>query len=168
MKVKLVLYGYFLVIISLFLYSFTQVDLGLTLTRLSIWQEAQRFFQHIGYFQRPLSAELYIGILTLLFVFYFFFLSFVKKNLISKKQLWTVIIATATLLTFSYNAFSHDLFNYIFDAKIVTYYNQNPYLHKALDYAGEPMLAFMHWTHRTYPYGPYVARTNNSLVSYWF
>ncbi len=154
MKVKLALCGYFLVIISLFLYSFTQIDLGLTLTRLSIWQEAQRFFQHIGYFQRPFSSQLYISLLILLFAFYFLFLYFAKKSLISKKQLWAVIIATATLLTFSYNAFSHDLFNYIFDAKIVTYYNQNPYLHKALDYAGEPMLAFMHWTHRTYPYGP--------------
>ena len=154
MKVKFALFGYFLVIVSLFLYSFTQIDLGLTLTRLSIWQEAQRFFQHIGYFDRPLSSQLYVGILILLFAFYFLFLHFAKKNLISKKQLWTVVIATATLLTFSYNAFSHDLFNYIFDAKIVTYYNQNPYLHKALDYAGEPMLAFMHWTHRTYPYGP--------------
>ncbi|MEX2012955.1 MAG: hypothetical protein WD967_00955 [Candidatus Levyibacteriota bacterium] len=154
MKVKFALFGYFLVIISLFLYSFTQVDLGLTLTELSIWQEAQRFFQHVGYFDRPLSSGLYIGLLVLLFSFYFLFLYFARKNLITKKQIWTVIIATATLLTFSYNAFSHDLFNYIFDAKIVTYYNQNPYLHKALDYAGEPMLAFMHWTHRTYPYGP--------------
>lgn len=154
MKVKLALLGYFLVIISLFLYSFTQIDLGLTLTRLSIWQGIQRFFQQIGYFQRPFSSELYIGLLVLLFMFYFLFLFFVKNNLLSKKQLWTVIIATAVLLTFSYNAFSYDLFNYIFDAKIVTYYNQNPYFHKALDYGGEPMLAFMHWTHRTYPYGP--------------
>jgi hypothetical protein len=30
----------------------------------------------------------------------------------------------------------------------------NPYLHKALDFPGDPMLSFMQWTHRTYPYGP--------------
>jgi hypothetical protein len=60
----------------------------------------------------------------------------------------------AVILFLSYNAFSYDLFNYIFDAKIITHYHQNPYFHKALDYSGDPMLSFMHWTHRTYPYGP--------------
>lgn len=58
------------------------------------------------------------------------------------------------MLGFSYNAFSYDLFNYIFDAKIVTFYHQNPYFQKALDYPVDPMLSFMHWTHRVYPYGP--------------
>lgn len=154
MKVKLALGGYFLVIIFLFLYSFTQIDLGLTLTRLSIWQEMQKFFQNIGYFKRPLSTEIYITILIFLFSFYFLFMNLARLNKISKRQLWGLILAMTVILTFSYNAFSYDLFNNIFDAKIVTFYHQNPYLHKALDYPGDPMLSFMHWTHRTYPYGP--------------
>jgi hypothetical protein len=58
------------------------------------------------------------------------------------------------IVVLSYNAFSYDLFNYIFDAKIVTFYNQNHYIHKALDFPGDPMLSFMRWTHRVYPYGP--------------
>lgn len=58
------------------------------------------------------------------------------------------------ILVFSYNAFSYDLFNYIFDAKIATLYGENPYFHKALDYPNDPMLSFMRWTHRLYPYGP--------------
>ncbi len=49
---------------------------------------------------------------------------------------------------------SHDFFNYMFDARIATFYHQNPYLHKALDYPADQWLRFMHWTHRTYPYGP--------------
>ncbi|MEM4230351.1 MAG: hypothetical protein QXF25_00530 [Candidatus Pacearchaeota archaeon] len=65
-----------------------------------------------------------------------------------------MIIITAIILSFSYNAFSYDLFNYIFDAKIITYYQQNPYFHKALDFPNDPMLTFMRWTHRIYPYGP--------------
>lgn len=154
MKIKLAICGYFLVIISLFFYSFTQVDLSLTLSRLSIYQTMEKYFQHIGYFQRPLSAGIYIVILLLLFAFYFLFMNAVNKKLISKKKVWGIIILTTIILTFSYNAFSYDLFNYIFDAKILTFYHQNPYLHKALDYPGEPMLSFMHWTQRTYPYGP--------------
>jgi len=42
----------------------------------------------------------------------------------------------------------------MFDARIVTFYNQNPYLLKALDFPNDHWLRFMHWTHRTYPYGP--------------
>lgn len=153
-KLRLLAAGYLITIFGLFLYSFTQVDLGLTLTRLSIWQAAQKFFQTIGYFNRPLSTFFYLAIILLLYLFYLFFLKLARKEKISKKVVWTLILASTLMLTFSYNAFSYDLFNNIFDAKIVTYYHQNPYLHTALDFPKDPMLSFMHWTHRTYPYGP--------------
>lgn len=154
MRTKIVLFGFILTIISLFLYSFTQVDLGLTLTRSSIYQTVEKNFQYIGYFQRQLSAEIYIVIILLMFVFYVSILKLISLGLISKKQIWGLIFATSIILTFSYNAFSYDLFNYIFDAKILTHYGQNPYAHKALDFPGDPMLSFMHWTQRNYPYGP--------------
>ncbi len=153
-NIKLSSIGYLIVIIGLFLYSFTQVDLSLTLSRWSVWQVIQKYFQHIGYFQRPLSTFLYIAVILLLYVFYFFFLAEAYSHKISKRQVWFLIISISVILAFSYNAFSYDLFNYIFDAKIITYYHQSPYLHKALDYPGDPMLSFMHWTHRIYPYGP--------------
>ena len=73
-----------------------------------------------------------------------------KKKKISKPFVWLIIFVSALLLVFSYNAFSYDIFNYIFDAKIFTHYHQNPYLQKALDYPGDPMLSFMRWTHRVY------------------
>jgi Gpi18-like mannosyltransferase len=78
----------------------------------------------------------------------------VYRKWLSGKIIWTIIFFASAILLFSYNAFSYDLFNYIFDAKIITYYGQSPYEHKALDYPSDPMLGFMHWTHRTYPYGP--------------
>ena len=153
-KLKFLIIGYIAALIFLFLYSFTQVDLGLTLTEASWWQNFQNFFQRIGYFQRPLSTYFYISIVLLLFAFYIVFISLVKKKKISIKTTWGLIIFISLLFTFSYNAFSYDLFNYMFDARVITNYHQNPYLHKALDYPGDPMLSFMHWTHRTYPYGP--------------
>src|SRR3990167_3348126 len=153
-NLKLLSITYLLVIIALFLYSFTQVDLNLTLSQFSLWQIAQKFFQQIGYFNRPLSTSFYILIVLLLFGFYFFFLSLASKNKISKKQVWSLTIISTVILYFSYNAFSYDLFNYMFDAKIITHYGQNPYLHKALDFPSDPMLNFMRWTHRNYPYGP--------------
>lgn len=153
-NLKLLGFGYLVTIIGLFFYSFTQVDLNLTLSQWSVWQIIQKYFQHIGYFQRPISSYLFVGIVLSLFFFYLMILRNVHRQKIDKRAIWFLIIATAVILTFSYNAFSYDLFNYIFDAKIVTYYNQNPYLHKALDFAGDPMLSFMRWTHRLFPYGP--------------
>jgi hypothetical protein len=54
----------------------------------------------------------------------------------------------------SYPFVSHDLFNYLFDARILTHYGLNPYTHTALDFQKDLWTRFMHWTHRTYPYGP--------------
>lgn len=138
----------------LFLYSYTQVDLSLTLSKASIFQTIEKNFQYVGWFNRPLSTYLYVGIFTFLFVLYFWSMKLVSKKELSQKTIWLGIIAISLLLVFSYNAFSYDLFNYIFDAKIVTFYHQNPYIHSALDFPKDPMLSFMHWTQRTYPYGP--------------
>lgn len=151
---KLFLGLYFFVLILLFFYSFTQIDLGLTMTRASVFTGIQKAFQYVGYFNRPLSALLFILLLIGLFSFYGLYLWFAAKGLLSKKIVWITILAVTVILALSYNAFSYDIFNYIFDAKIFTNYHQNPYLFKALDFPNDPMLAFMHWTQRTYPYGP--------------
>ncbi len=147
-------YSFLLVILFLFFYSFTQIDLSLTLSQVSIWQLVQKNFQYIGYFNRPLSTGLYIGVLVLMFGYYLWYLKNAIRNKIKLKQLFIIIVLTSLILSFSYNAFSYDLFNYIFDAKIVTYYYENPYFHRAMDYPTDPMLSFMRWTHRVYPYGP--------------
>lgn len=139
---------------SLFFYSYTQVDLNLTLSQFSLWQVIQKNFQYIGWFQRPLSTALYVAIIVLLFSCYLLLLRLIWQKKVNERQFWRLTIATAVILLFSYNAFSYDLFNYMFDARIVTYYHQDPYLHKALDYQGDPWINFMRWTHRTYPYGP--------------
>lgn len=153
-KTKLLFSGYLVTIVGLLLYSYTQIDLNLTLSQVSIWQTVQKFFQQIGYFNRPLSAIFYLSIILILFVFYFLFLFAIRKKKIDRKNLWKIVLLTGFILFFSYNAFSYDLFNYIFDAKIVTFYKQNPFVHKALDFPQDPMLNFMRWTHRIYPYGP--------------
>ncbi len=154
LKFKILLGFYFTVIASLFLYSFTQIDLSLTFSRIEILRNIVKSFQYIGYFNRPLSAAIYTTIIILLFGFYLYFMRLGIKKKLDKKFVWKILFATSAILILSYNAFSYDLFNYIFDAKIYTQYNLNPYLHKALDFPGDPMLSFMRWTHRVYPYGP--------------
>jgi hypothetical protein len=151
---KILLPIYLLLALSLFLYSFTQIDLSLLFTGSPLLQSIQKNFQYIGYFNRPYSALLYITIILTMFITYVYAIRLALQKKLTTKYVWTLILVITTLLAFSYNAFSYDLFNYIFDAKIVTYYHENPYIHKALDFPGDPMLSFMRWTHRTYPYGP--------------
>lgn len=146
--------GFLLSVLGLFLYSFTQVDLNLTFSQNPLYQEISKYFQYVGFFDRSLSTTFYILILFFLFLFYTLILIAVNKNKINRKQFWIIIFVVSGILTFSYNAFSYDLFNYIFDAKIFTHYHLNPYMYKALDFPNDPMLSFMRWIHRTYPYGP--------------
>lgn len=146
--------GWVFASICLLLYSFTQIDLNLTFSQFSIWQVIQKAFQYIGYFQRPLSIYLYTGIILLLFLLYLFTLLSIRKGILLRRDIWKIVITVSVVLFASYNAFSYDLFNYIFDAKIVTHYNENPYISKPQDFIGDPMLTFMRSVHRPYPYGP--------------
>ncbi len=151
---KLLFFWHLISSLGLFLYSYTQIDLGLVITRVSWLYAIEKKFQYIGYFNRPLSALLFIFLTIIFIILYLFLWRLSHQNKIKSSTMWSIIGVVTIILTFSYNAFSYDLFNYLFDAKILTHYHQNPYLHKALDYSLDPMLGFMHWTHRTYPYGP--------------
>src|SRR5689334_11792179 len=82
---------YLLVIFGLFLYSFTQIDLGLTMTRASLFTEIQKSFQHVGYFDRPLSTSLVIVLYILLFAFYIYFIFAARKKLLTPKRFWVII-----------------------------------------------------------------------------
>ena len=146
--------SYLITLVALFLYSYTQIDLSLTFSRIAPLRTLVGYFQYIGYFNRPLSTLIFVFLIIFLFNFYLGFLVLARTQQLSKKYVWKLIILTTIILAFTYNAFSYDLFNYIFDAKIITHYHLNPYIHKALDFPGDPMLSFMHWTHRVYPYGP--------------
>jgi len=154
MLVKALLPLWIITAILLFLYSFTQVDLSLTLSQASILQQIQKSFQYIGWFNRSLSTYLYVGLIIWMFSLFVLTLRLAVREKITSKKMWTIIICLAVILIPSYNAFSYDLFNYIFDARIVTNYHVSPYEFKPLDFPTDAMLSFMRSTHRVYPYGP--------------
>lgn len=146
-KINLILYGLFLICFSI--YSYALVDLNFTLINSTFWENFRNWIIQLGYFNRELSSYIYVFFIIGLFYFHYYFIK--QSKAVSAFRLSIVIALT---LFFSYNFLSHDFFNYLFDAKILTYYHQNPYTTKALDFPNDPWLRFMHWTHRTYPYGP--------------
>lgn len=152
----ILLIGYIIASLALFLYSYTQVDLNLTLSRVSVWQVIQKWFQSIGYYNRPLSTGIYMGILVLLFVLYGLVLRLVQRRNIGEESLWRIIWVVVGILVFSYPAaFSYDFFNYMFTAKTVLVYHKSPYAVIPLQFAGiDPWTNFMRWTHLPSAYTP--------------
>ncbi len=146
--------SYLIIIFALFFYSFTQVDLNLTLPNFPITRDLQKSFIQIGYFQRPLSMTIFLIIIFLLILSYFFFLSLIKKNKLTERKIWFLIILISGILLFAYAAFSYDLFNYLFWARIFTHYGLSPYQFRPLDFPDDSWVRFMRWTHTTYNHGP--------------
>ncbi|MFZ5845249.1 MAG: glycosyltransferase 87 family protein [Patescibacteria group bacterium] len=155
-RVKWLTVAYLVAAVFLLLYSYTQVDLNLTLSRVSIWQTIQKSFQYIGFFRRPLSTWLYLAILALFFGLYAWSLNLVSRGKLTEVVLWRLIGLISLILLFSYPAFSHDMFNYMFTAKTVLIYHKNPYLVIPQQFAGvEPWVNFMRWVHLPSAYTPF-------------
>ncbi len=150
MLLKYWLIGPFLLLtIGITAWSWVLVDPSFTLVNHADWTKFRSFAISIGYFQRQYSANIYVFLIIALTISSLLIVKWYKGPVLPPLVLIGII---AGLL--SYPALSHDLFNYIFDARIVTHYHANPYIHKALDFPADHMLRFMHWVHRTYPYGP--------------
>jgi len=138
----------------LFIFSYFWVDLNLTLVSWEPVNQVLEGLKRLGYFNRPLSSRLYLIIILLLISIqvYLLFSRFVSKT--SLKKLFLLAGGVALIACLSYPFLSHDIFSYLFDAKIIWHYQQNPYQHSPAEFGHDPWLRFMHWTHRTAPYGP--------------
>lgn len=66
---------------------------------------------------------------------------------------WIIALCVLGMLTLSYNWLSHDVFNYIFNAKMFLVYGVDPHERVALDFVYDPWTRFMHNTHTPAPYG---------------
>lgn len=143
---------YIILLFILLVYSYSQIDLNLTLSSNNLYQEIQSQLINLGYYNRFLSGIIFTLLISFLFLVYSLFLGISDR--LPTKTVRNVVLLSVLILIFSYPAFSHDIFNYMFDARIVTKYFSNPYIHTALDYPDDLWIRFMHWTHRRYPYGP--------------
>ena len=153
MKVKLSVICYLLSVICFTIYSYSQVDLNLTLNQNPLYLSFQEKLTNLGYYHRPLSTAVFLFLILSLFTIHYSLFTAVKNQKLKSYQIVPLIILT-TVLLFSYPAFSHDIFNYIFDAKIVWVYRQNPWEKSPNQFVGDAMLRFMHWVHRPSVYPP--------------
>jgi len=146
-KAVWVYFLYFVTILLFSVYSYSLVDLNLTLFNNKLWDSFRNFIIQIGYFNRGLSTTIFFSGITILFILYF-----LTKKIKPDPIKLALLIGLVSLIAYPF--LSHDFFNYMFDAKILTFYGKSPYLFKALDFPADHWIRFMHWTHRVYPYGP--------------
>ncbi len=141
------LYGILLSLLGV--YSYWLIDPNITFFQNNYWVQFRDWAVYLGYYRRDISWIVYLILLILLFVFHFLLVKKYKSN--SAIRIAFIITVISCI---SYPFVSHDLFNYLFDARILTHYGLNPYTHTALDFQKDLWTRFMHWTHRSYPYGP--------------
>lgn len=157
MKKLFWVYFFLLVLYAIFSYSLTDPNLVLT-TWAPYWNFQQMMWKTF-FLNAPLMTEIYVALISALFIVYFWLM---------KKGNFRLTLVTGALLIlplfFSYNALSHDVFNYIFNAKIVLVYHGDPNQKVALDYPQDEWVRFMNNTHTPAPYG--FAWTTISLVPY--
>lgn len=147
MKAKVLLLFSFSLFLAFCAYSYTQTDPNLVLLQNGYYQAFQESMWNIGYHQRQISTIIYTIIICLFFLSYAFFLRQKKKI-----KVW-LLIGVSLILFFSFPTLSHDVFNYIFNAKMVVVYQANPHIHTALEFSQDLWTRFMHNTHTAAPYG---------------
>lgn len=149
LSIRITYIFFFISLFFLTFYSYSLVDPNFTLFNHPLWTNFRNLVINLGYYHRDWSSLIYFLLLLTLFIFYYLLL----RNHQKIKPL-NLALVISLILVFSYPFLSHDFFNYLFDAKILTFYGKNPYFYRALDFPNDQWLRFMHWTHRTYPYGP--------------
>lgn len=171
-----------LIIYFLLLFLYSLVSYGLTAGNLTLintpwFEHFQTQMWQIFFHNRPFLTTIFVVIFLLLFICFLQILKLLKsaKNISTKQQILLILFFSLPLL-FSYNAFSRDVFNYIFNSRMVIEYQANPHLTNALQFAHDPWTRFMHNIHTEAPYGynwtiislmPYLLGLNKFVVT-WF
>ena len=149
--ISFLLYAVGCVLLAIYSYGF--LDFNLTLTSYPLFLRFVTPLQHLVYFDRPLSAKIYVSLLFIMFALYTAILQYCKT---SKSAIfpWKFFLIIILILTLAYPMLSYDVFNYMFHSKILWFYHQNPHLHAPLEYTGDLWLRFMRWVHTSSAYGP--------------
>lgn len=152
MKTTLWFAFYFLVLALYALFSFSLTDPNLVLTTWSPYWNFQQWMWQTFFSNHQLLAQTYFVLLAAALVGWYGLLKSLPTEL-GYKRVLVMALCLGVPLLFSYNALSHDVFNYIFNAKMIMVYGEDPHVQVALDHSDDLWTRFMHNTHTPAPYG---------------
>jgi len=145
---KLYLFIFFIVISVFTVFSYGFRDPNLNLSDNQLVRAFTDPLFHIVYYQRPVASIVFFFFLVFLFVSYFYILKNPMKNVVR------IVVIAAVILSLSYPALTHDLFNYITTAKVAFFHRENPYIVMPIEIPGEQYLAFTRAANKVALYGP--------------
>ena len=128
-------------------WSYSLTDPNLVLSKATLFVAWQEWWWGLRGRWSEVSAA-YIGLLALWYILYFH----LAKRL-SRTHMFFLLAVMIGVLLLGHNALSHDIFNYIFNARMVVEYSSDPHLHTALEFSYDPWTRFMHNIHTSAPYG---------------
>jgi hypothetical protein len=158
------IFWYIFFIGSYAVYSYAHTDPNIVYSYHPLFVSFQKQMWFLGMDERLLSTVVYVSIIAGLFYAYKSLLIGISKKTITTKQLSKVVGIAIALLLIANPALSHDLYNYLFNARMVVEYQTNPHTHNALEFANDPWTRYMHNTHTVAPYG--YGWTALSLIPY--
>lgn len=129
-------------------YSYSQLDPNLVLSSFSPYWRFQEMMWNVGYHQRDLSTIYFTAI-----IFFFFIGAWMAYTYLQEHEKWSLFFTVIILMFVAHNALSHDIFNYMFNARMVVKYQTDPHVRVALDFPSDDWTRFMHNTHTPAPYG---------------
>lgn len=164
LTISLYLYGLLLVAVALFSYSFT--DPNLVISHNELYWQWQQWMWRRWFDNPPLQATTFFWLMVGTWFSYGIVVwqLLQRRRPLTGKRILLIWLGLAAPFLLAYNALSHDVFNYMFNARMVLEYGANPHQQVALRFAYDPWVRFMHNTHTVAPYG--YGWTALSLVPY--
>jgi len=157
MLILLVLF--FLVLVLYAVFSYILTDPNLVLSSQPIYWNFQTYLWDHFYNNPKFISWSFAFLILMMFLGYAWVVSILKERKtefkfdFKSKYLWIYTLLISPLV-FSYNALSHDIFNYMFNAKMVLVYGANPHIRTAMEFAEtDSWVRFMHNIHTYAPYG---------------
>ena len=143
MKIATSVFIITLVLFSLFTYAF--VDANISYLKIL----------YTGYYSthRTLLASFYTVLIAVLFGCFYFFTKNTDRFKHSLKKITTFVIL-ATIIAYP-AALTFDIFNYMTTAKVVFFYQENPYIIYPIEFINDSYLEFTRAANKTALYGPF-------------
>jgi hypothetical protein len=155
MKPLFLLMLFICLLVSYVIFSYSLTAPNLILSSWQPYWQFQTWIWRTLFNNRPLLTNTYLAVITSLWLSYSLVVLIGKKWLtsLSMRSATVVVLLVSVPLVLASNALSYDIFNYLFNAKMMVVYHANPHQSVALDYGYDDWTRFMHNTHTPAPYG---------------
>lgn len=123
-----VIFFYFFLLSIYAIFSYSLVHPSLVLTSWQPYQFLQNWLWQNIFNNKILLSLIYLSLILGLWICFFYLVKVLKSQKFNFKKHFFLFLFFSLPLLFSYNALSADVFNYIFNAKLMIHYQVDPHI----------------------------------------